>query len=38
MSLIRRVIRNYLGFFQSLLLRRKKHERRDGNPFIYPLF
>lgn len=38
MNLLRRVLRNYFGFFQSLLLRRKKHKRKDGNPFIYPLY
>lgn len=38
MSFLRRAFRNYVSFFQSLLLRRKKNKRKDNNPFIYPLF
>jgi hypothetical protein len=38
MSLFRRVILNYVRFFQTLLLRKKKSRRKDENPFIYPHF
>ena len=37
MHLLRRVLTNYARFFQSLFMRRRK-AKRDGNPFIYPLF
>ena len=37
MNLLRRVIQNYVHFFQSVVLRNKKKSRRkDENPFIYP--
>lgn len=38
MSFVRRVIQNYVRFFQSLVLRRRKGKRKDDNPFIYPLY
>ena len=38
MNVLRRVIQNYVSFFRTIVLRKKKVQRKDENPFIYPHF
>ena len=38
MNVLRRVIQNYVSFFRTFVLRKKKAQRKDENPFIYPHF